>query len=119
MNEILDARHKLFEEQRVNDAHAKLTGSQSVNDEASFKPDKSVSPPPQQHTNQTLESLIQLEILKTVKSSFSTSQSQSPPSVPPNGQQVLCSLSSQSSQPPPQPPPTPVELTSSPHLSYF
>ena len=51
MNEILNARHKLFEEQRVNDAHAKLTGSQSVNDEAS--PDKSVSPP--QHTNQTLE----------------------------------------------------------------
>ena len=53
MNEILDARHKLFEEQRVNDAHANLTGSQSVNDEASFKPNKSLSPP--QHTNQTLE----------------------------------------------------------------
>ena len=102
MNEILTARNKLFEEKRVADAHAALFNNHSSQQSPSTQPQSSQpspvpvsqpQPPPPppppastsctSSTGQTLDSLIQLEILKTIRSSPATPLLSSTPTASP------------------------------------
>ena len=103
MNTILSARNKLFEEKRVNDAHANLVNNPTIPQASqSFHPPKpdTVSPPPptqpSPNTNPTVEALIQLELLKTLRASAQPlTQPQPCPPSPATPSPCSCSCSSQ------------------------
>ena len=99
MNDILTARNKLFEEKRVSDAHSdlfnnKTTQQPSPSCPVPTPPSPSTSNTSSSNSNQTMEALIQLELIKTLRGS-------SPPVPTPQP----CNYSPPSSPPPPPAPP--------------
>ena len=99
MNNILTARNKLFEEQRVKDAHANLFNAPQTQTSPQATPSHSPppplpapppapvtvspQPPSQSPANNTIESLIQLELLKTIRSAPSTTSTPAATAPPP------------------------------------
>ena len=109
MNNILTARNKLFEEQRVIDAHTNLFNTTHSQPTPSPQPPPPPTPPPpapvspptpsQSPANQTIESLIQLELLKTIRASPTQQSTPSPPA-PAAAQTCYCTTPPTSAQPP-------------------
>ena len=109
MNNILTARNKLFEEQRVIDAHTNLFNTTQSQPTPSPQPPPPPTPPPpapvspptpsQSPANQTIESLIQLELLKTIRASPTQQSTPSPPA-PAAAQTCYCTTPPTSAQPP-------------------